>query len=294
MSGVTAGAWITPYGTMLVLACIAAWWLARRRAIATGLDASHVDLALPIAFITGACFAGALGWFVHSESRIAGEAFVAEERRRLYATVFVVLPLLFAYCRLAGLSVRRFADVVAVPALAFMAIVRIGCFLAGCCFGDVSGHAEAVARIEDPSLRLQVQTVPWLSHEELPWAVHYPADSLVGAQHAALRLVGADAASALPVHPVQLYETLLLALLALAIVRLRPVLARPGSEALVVLGSYAGVEFLLEFLRGDNALVLGPLTVNQLVCTAWLAAAVLLAARQRRRAAPVAASGLRD
>jgi prolipoprotein diacylglyceryltransferase len=208
--------------------------------------------------------------------------------------VFVVLPVLFAYCRLNGQSFRCVADTVAVPALAIMAIVRIGCFLAGCRFGDVSGHTGAVARNEDPLLRLQVQTVHWLSHAELPWALHYPADSLVGAQHAALGLVGADAASKLPVHPVRLYETLLLALLALAIVRLRPVLARPGSEALVVLGSYAGVEFLLEFLRGDNALVLGPLTVNQFICTASLAAAVLLAALQRRRTAPVAASGLRD
>jgi len=275
-------AWITPYGTMLTLACIAAWWLARQRAVATGLDASHVDLALPIAFITGACFAGALGWLLHSENLVAGEAFVTGERRRLYATVFVVLPVAFAYCRLAGLSFRRFADVIAIPALAFMAIVRIGCFLAGCCFGDVSGHAEAVARIEDPLLRLQVQTVPWLSGTEMPWATRYPADSFAGIQHAALGLVGSGATTALPVHPVQLYETLLLVLFGLAVSRLRLAFSRPGDEALVVLGGYATIEFLLEFLRGDNALVLGPLTVNQLICAGWLTAAVLLGASQRR------------
>jgi phosphatidylglycerol:prolipoprotein diacylglycerol transferase len=199
--------------------------------------------------------------------------------------VFVVLPLLFAYCRLAGLSVRRFADVVAVPALAFMAIVRIGCFLAGCCFGDVSGHVEAVARIEDPLLRLQVQTVPWASGMELPWAIRYPIDSFAGTQHTALGLVATDAATALPVHPVQLYETLLLVLFGLAVTRLRPALSRPGDEALVALGGYATIEFVLEFLRGDNALVLGPLTLNQLICAAWLAVAALLAARQPHRAA---------
>lgn len=265
--------WVTPYGVMLTLGCVVAWWLARRRAAAAGFDPSHIDLALPVAFIAGAFFAGALGWFVDSESRIAGEAFLAEERRRLYATVFIVLPLLFAYCRMAGLSFRRFADMVAVPALAFMAIVRVGCFLAGCCFGDVSGHTDAVARIEDPTLRRQVQTVPWLSHEEWPWSVSYPADSFVGRQHAALGLTGPDATAALPVHPVQVYETVLLLLAGLAIVRLRPALRRPGSEALAVLGSYAAIGLLLEFLRGDNALVLGPLTVNQLLCIGWLAVA---------------------
>ena len=53
--------WITPYGVLLVLACITAWWLARRRATATGLDPSHIDLALPLAFVGGAFFAGARG-----------------------------------------------------------------------------------------------------------------------------------------------------------------------------------------------------------------------------------------
>ena len=88
--------------------------------------------------------------------------------------------------------------------------------------------------------------------------------------------VGPGVATSLPVHPVQLYETLLVVLLALAITGRRPAFTRPGSEALVALGGYAALEFLLEFLRADNALVLGPLTFNQLVCMAWLAIALLL------------------
>lgn len=147
---------------MLTLACATAWWLAPRRAATTGLDPSHVDLALPVAFVAGAFFAGTLG------------------------------------------------------------------------------------------------------------------------------LVGPDAATALPVHPVQVYETLLLALFILAVTRLRPALSRPGDEALLVLGGYATIEFALEFLRGDNALVPGPLTLNQLLCTGWLVIAALLAARPLRPAAPVA------
>mgnify|MGYP001087935625 CR=1 FL=1 len=49
-----------------------------------------------------------------------------------------------------------------------------------------------------------------------------------------------------------------------------------SAACLVALGGYAALEFLLEFLRADNALVLGPLTFNQLVCVAWLAIALLL------------------
>jgi len=268
--------WITPYGVMLALACVAAWGLARRRAPATSLDPSHVDLALPLAFVTGAFFAGAMGWFLSSEQQVAGDVYLAEGRLRLYAVVVVVLPVLFAYCRTAGLSFRRLADVVAVPALAFMAVIRIGCFLAGCCFGDVSGHADEVAGIGDAALRLQVQTVDWLSRWQAPWAVRFPADSFAQQQHLALGMIEPGAATSLPVHPVQLYETLLVALLALTITRRRPAFTHPGHEALAALAGYAALAFLLEFLRADNALVLGPLTFNQLVCIAWLAIALLL------------------
>ena len=267
--------WITPYGVMLTLACIAAWWLARRHALAAGLDPSHVDLALPIAFVAGSLFAGAAGWFLSSESRMAGEAWLAD-RRRLYAVVLVVLPVLFAYCRVAGLSFRRLADVVAVPALAFMGIVRIGCFLAGCCFGDVSGHVAEVARIEDAAVRLQVQTVAMVSARELPWAVTFPAGSFAEQQHAALGLLAPGEVGSLPVHPVQLYEAALVALLVLAILGLRRSFARPGFEAVVALAGYSGLQFILEFLRADNALVAGPLAANQLFCLAWLAAAAVL------------------
>lgn len=269
--------WMTPYGVMLTLACLAAWWVARRRAVAVGIDPSQVDLALPLAFVGGAFFAGALTWLLPSERLLAGALLLTEERRRLYAVAFVALPILFAYSRVSGLSFRRLADVVAIPALVFMAIIRIGCFLAGCCFGDVSGHAARLAQLSDPGLRLQVQTVELLATWEAPWAVRFPAGSFAYRQHAALGLLDPGAVSSLPVHPVQLYETVLLALLCLALVKLRPVLRRPGVEALMVLGSYAVLEFLLEFLRADNALVAGPLTTNQLVCAGWLVLVLALA-----------------
>ena len=159
--------WITPYGMMLVMACTAAWWLARRRAMTTGLDPTHIDLALPLAFVAGAFFAGAMGWFLSSEQQVAGDAYLAEGRLRLYAVVVVVLPVLFAYCRIAGLSFRRFADVVAVPALAFMAVIRIGCFLAGCCFGDLAADSGRLALVKDPGVRLQLQTIPSLQWQEV-------------------------------------------------------------------------------------------------------------------------------
>lgn len=269
---------ITSYGVILVLACGVAWWLARRRAAAIGIDPSHVDLALPLAFICGALMAGVIGWLWPGEYQLAGDAYLADGRRRLYAVALAGLPVLYAYARIARVSLRQLADAVALPALAFMAIVRTGCFLAGCCFGDLSGHLDRLAAIEHPALRVQVATLEIMSAREAPWAVQFPAGSFAYRQHEALGLLEAGATASLPIHPVQLYETLLVVLLYLVILRLRPRLAYPGSEALLVLGGYASLQFLLEFLRADNALVAGMLTLNQLISIGWLLAATALAA----------------
>jgi phosphatidylglycerol:prolipoprotein diacylglycerol transferase len=275
--------WPTPYGVMLALACLAAWWLARRRAAAAGLDPSHLDLALPLAFAGGGFAARALGAIVPGERLLAGTAFLAEERWRLPALAMAGLPILFVYCRIAHLSFRRVADAVAPAALVWIAILRIGCFLAGCCFGDVVGHTDRLAFIADPSVRLQLQTLPALSPGWLPYAVHFPPGSFAYRQQLALGLIDPGAAASLPLHPVQLYESALLLLLALAL--LRPGMAsRPaGTLALLATGGFAGLAIALDFLRADNALLLGPLTGNQLIYFGWLAALLPLAASARAR-----------
>jgi len=276
--------WATPWGVMILLAWLSAWGLARRRAAATGLDPSHVDLALPLAFILGAFLAGVLGDALVSERWLAGDALQLETRRRLYAVAAVMLPLLYAYSRWAGLSFRKLADTLAAPALVFMALARIGCLLAGCCFGGLSGHPELLANVADPALQRQLATVPVLAAFELPWALRFPAGSFAHGQHVALGLIPPDAPASLPVHPVQLYETLLLLILWAVVVGHRRCWRQPGSEALAVLAGYAALQFGLEFLRGDNLLVAGPLTLNQLFClAAALLVAALLTSRYRTR-----------
>jgi prolipoprotein diacylglyceryltransferase len=152
--------------------------------------------------------------------------------------------------------------------------LRIGCFLAGCCFGDVVGHTVALDSIADPRLRLQVQTLPALSPESLAWAVRFPAHSLAFEQQVALGLVAADAGTSLSVHPVQLYESAATLMLGLALLRVRPSTLRPGLMALAAFLSYAALAFALQFLRADSALLIGPLNLAQLLYLAWLAAGV--------------------
>jgi len=270
--------WPTPYGVMLAIACVAAWWLARHRASPRGLDPSHVDFALPLAFVGGVCAARVLVAIVPEERLLAGTALLAEERARLPALAMAGLLVLFLYCRVAGQSFRRLADAFAPAALLWVAILRIGCFLAGCCFGDLAATVARLDAVADARLRLQVQTLPALFTAGMPWAVRFPADSFVYRQHLALGLIDSDATASLPVHPVQLYESAAALLLCFALLRRRAASRRPGTEALTAFAGYAAIAFALQFLRADNALLLGPLTGNQLIYLGWLAAVPLLAA----------------
>jgi len=125
-------------------------------------------------------------------------------------------------------------------------------------------------------LEISTYTLPWLAGQGFLGAVSFPAGSFAWRQHRELGLIGPQASGSLPVHPVQLYEFLLLAVLILVLRRREHRWATPGTTMLVALASYAVLRFFVEFLRADNALVLGSLTADQLICIALLAACVTL------------------
>lgn len=149
------------------------------------------------------------------------------------------------YLRRAGAPVVPVSDL-ALPYVALAhGIARVGCFLNGCCWGcDTS----------------------------LPWGVPYPKSSW-SAYHQQLvdGLITREAAASLPIHPVQLYETLGL-LVIFAVLRLvyrrSP---RTGTVMLGYLAGYGALRFLVEFLRADSGHPLLGLTASQGVAAAMLA-----------------------
>lgn len=129
------------------------------------------------------------------------------------------------------------------------ALVRVGCFLAGCDFGRVTASS---------------------------WGVRFPAHSPAALEHAQHGWIPSGAAS-LPVHPTQLYEAglaLLATGLALVALRRGP---RDGRAVGGWLVCYAVGRFALEFLRGDGSrgIYLG-LSTAQIVSIAILGALLLL------------------
>lgn len=252
--------WITSYGLFLLLACLVCWWLARRDARRVGLDPSHIDLLVPAALAAG----------------LLTVVLVTDASARVFPLVFGGMAAVFVYSRISRQSFRQLLDILAIPTLAALGIQRFGCFLAGCCWGDVAVHDDWLDVIANTGLGTQLQTLPWAAGDWVVTAVTYPSGSFAYEQHLAAALITDDASRSLPVHPTQLYEAamLLAAIWLLGRVRRGPHAA--GAVALSGFAAYGFIRFGLEFLRADNSLVIGDLTLPQLTSAVVFGVAFML------------------
>jgi phosphatidylglycerol---prolipoprotein diacylglyceryl transferase len=259
---------VTPFGLIFVAAIMAAWLFARRNASTTYVDPSHIDLLVPLTIITGLIGGTIVAMFMPMDHMIAGEAMNHGIRIRLFGMVGTGAIAVFTYSRIAHLSFRRLLDIFALPTLAGLMIHRIGCYIAGCCWGDVVSHEHASA------FATQVQSTSFL--EGLVRGVQYPAGSLPYEQHLAMGMLEPGAQMSLPVYPVQLYEAGLLLVLILVLMRVPWRRCTRGTLAVLTVCAYALMRFFVEYLRADGHIVLGELTITQLQCIILMFSIVLL------------------
>ena len=243
----------TPWGVAFVSALLVTWFWSRRNAARKGLDTSHIDLLVPLALMVG--IVGAWTWWQYSGFRI-----------RLFETMVGSAAVVFIYSRIAKLLFRDLLDVVALPVLAGVAVQRIGCVIAGCCWGDIATHV--------PGIR-------------------YPVGSFAYEQHLAEELIGAGAASSLPVHAVQVYEIVVLLAIITVGMKVRWPDYPKGMLGFYAASAYGVGRFLLEYLRADSDIVMAGLTLVQLQAIGFLALMLLVrqlaAAGQARSNPPRAA-----
>lgn len=153
---------------------------------------------------------------------------------------FISVPLCVAFfARWKKIPVLKLADYVFLCAAFWHAFGRLGCFLAGCCYGKPTN---------------------------LPWGLAFrDARSMVPPELLGVRL-----------HPVQLYEAAGDLLIASVLWRvLRATEEGKYKPGLVVAGHFAAygvLRFSLEFLRGDTLPLLGPLSQGQALGLGLIAA----------------------
>ena len=261
---------ITTFGILFVVALLAYWWLARRNATNIGIDGSHIDLLLPLAIVGGIIGGTILSMLMPDDRQIAGEALQLDTRIRLFGLVVSGAVVVFVYSRVAKQSFRGLLDTLALPTLVALIIHRVGCFIAGCCWGDVSVSDPWLTSIGASEIGQQMQTLPWLAGEWVKTGVTYGPGTFPFQQQVAIGLIDADAVKSLPVHPVQLYEAALLGIFVALFWRIPLDRYRAGSIAVLTIGGYAIIRFTMEYLRADGNIVFASLTATQLQCIVLL------------------------
>jgi prolipoprotein diacylglyceryltransferase len=219
--------WLAPdYFQLAAIATLVGSVLALHLAARDGASRRHTAYAIAAAYV-GALVGGYLFEALRAvPAAVAAGSWrpVLHPGRAAYGGLLFAIGAAALYLRRARQPLAPFFDRVAIGVGLTFALVRTGCFLAGCDYGLPTAHA---------------------------WGVRFPPGSLAALDHARRGFVPGGASS-LPVHPTQLYEAAVGVLAALfsAI----PVLQgrRDGRAFATFLGTYAVGRFAIELFRGDQ------------------------------------------
>ncbi|MEO6182946.1 MAG: prolipoprotein diacylglyceryl transferase family protein, partial [Verrucomicrobiota bacterium] len=198
---------IGSYSALLLMGYFAAYLLARWRAKKNQVEGRHIDnlvLLLLVICPIGARFFSRLFDFPTPIGLWEALKIWKGGGLVFYGGMVFGVIVVVAYAKATKIRLLEFSDVLA-PSLALgLAFGRVGCFLSGCCWGDVCLQPSQLASIKSPLTHYQLQTFPALSPPNLFLAVKFPPETGAYEQHQALGLISAQAARSLPVHPAQL------------------------------------------------------------------------------------------
>jgi len=246
------------YGLMVALGFMLGLLLAERLARRSGIPARTIsDLGV------GACLAGLVGAKV---ALLIVEPHLVKRPWQLlfqggvfYGGLLGAILYVLWRSRRVGLDPQAAGDIFAAPLSVGHALGRIGCFMAGCCYGRTC---------------------------DLPWAVSFTNPKSVAVQN--------GVPPGTPLHPTQLYEVvanLVLAGLVLVLLRHR---RWPGQIWWTYLAVYGGFRTAVETLRGDprGTWLGGALSTSQVVGLAAVVVGITMlvigGVRARRDKAPAA------
>jgi len=147
---------------------------------------------------------------------------VFTESRRIpggsfWGSFWAAMAFAYVFCRLKKKDFGPVADAVALSSMAGLAVMRVGCFLHGCCYGAPT---------------------------TLPWGVRF-TDPSCSVAHSLLGI---------PLHPAQIYESLgsLAIFLSAYFVFYRGGKLKPGGVFVMTVVSYSILRFALDFMRGGD------------------------------------------
>ena len=244
------------YGVMVALAFLAGLWTASRRGLREGIAPEKIIDLGPWLIVGAILGARALYVISYWREQFAGEPwwemFMIQKGGLVFYGGLIGASLGFIiYSRRKGLPFWKTADILA-PSIALGSFFgRLGCLMNGCCYGRVC---------------------------ELPWAIRFPPGSDAFRGQVARGQLDAGASLSLPVHPTEIYDSLLSLGLYLALAWMFRRKKFDGQVFATYLVGYAVLRSLVEMFRGDYSQYYfgGRVTPAQLVSIGILAAGLVL------------------
>ena len=236
------------YGFMLFVGFSTASFLAGRRAKLCGLDPNVIWDLMMWLLIPGIIGARIVFLIQNSDRVFAGKSGIEMFKAAValydggivfYGSIIGGVIGMMIFCRQRKIRPLLLGDIIMPSLFIGLGFGRIGCFLYGCCYG---GECD------------------------LPWAVQFPSDSLAFNALVMKGIVSPDATETIPLHPTQIYSSVLAFLLAGFLMWYFRRRAFEGAVLGLGWTIYPINRFILESIRNDEPTRFGTVfTFSQLM-----------------------------
>jgi phosphatidylglycerol:prolipoprotein diacylglycerol transferase len=216
---------IYAYGVMLGTSLVVGWFIAMHLAKRDGIDQQEAGTIYMWTAVWSIIGSRLLWYFTTPEATLADIPLVNQGGLVAYGGMIGGLLASVFCCRRRGIPLLQWADVAAPSVVLGTAITRIGCFLFGCDYGVRSS---------------------------LPWAVQFPKGSPAWNHHTQLDGLSRAAEWSYPVHPTQIYESLVGLSLFGLLMLIRKYRKFSGQVFLGWVLGYGILRPLIEQVRGDE------------------------------------------
>lgn len=238
------------YGFMLMIGFIAALYIARSKAKAENMNPEHItDLGIFVVFmgIVGGRIFYVIQNFSMYKHSLLDILKIYQGGLVFYGGLMSAIATLFIVLKIRKLPILKTIDIFALSLAMGLVFGRIGCFLNGCCWGDIC-------------------------NPDLPWAITFPkivdAYNMIDGspaflQHLEKGLVSVSDSHSLPIHPAQIYASLGNLAVFFGLNAFFKYRRRDGEILLLFCVLYSILRFCMEILRDDNPPLFDGMTISQ-------------------------------
>lgn len=135
------------YGLMIAVGILAAYFTGERRAKKRGLPYEHVFNLVVWCVLGGFLGAKILYWITEWKSIVANPGFLGDTLTDgfvVFGGIIGGILTAYVYCRIKNLDFLRFFDTLMPSVALAQGFGRIGCLLAGCCYGKETNSAFSI------------------------------------------------------------------------------------------------------------------------------------------------------